>query len=129
MRALYLSCFGDSTQILAETLEVEGFGCGVIDVQGKLQIDKKSGESLFLCCDFCEDSLVNNNRLPILRQLDQNRNGVMVKDINHVIWLKVIRTSIKKVRLYICNSSGEIIPFKSGSLQCTLIFVEHKDLV
>lgn len=120
---LYLNCSGDSVTYLAETLEIEGYGCGLIDVQGRLVTEKKVNESLFLCCDFCEDSFVDESKLPILRQMKKNQNNVSIKDINHVVWVKISRYSIRKVRLYICDKFGNIPSFKSGSLQCSLLLI------
>ena len=118
--SLYLSCSGDSVVYLPETIEIDGYSCGLIEVQGRLITEKKIFEPLFMCCDFCEDSFIDNNKLPILRQMKRNQSVVSTKDINHVIWVKVNRHSIRKIRLYICDKLGNVPSFKSGSLQCSL---------
>ena len=63
MKAVYLSTEGDTTTELPLPLEVEGYGCGVVEINGKFNSIK---ENLYLCCDICEESFVGNNRLPIL---------------------------------------------------------------
>ena len=65
MKAVYISTAGDDTTELATPLEVEGYGVGVIEMNGRVQNGFKG--SLYLCCDICEESYVNNTKMPILR--------------------------------------------------------------
>lgn len=121
MNAVYLSTDGDKTTELPIPLEVEGYGCGVIEMTGKI----KSGfrDRLFLCCDICEESYVNNIRLPILRYINRNSNGVINKSIDHVIWLRVMRPNISSIRLYIADEHGQIVSVDGNKLNCTLLFI------
>ena len=41
MQAVYLSTNGDTTTILSTPLEVQGYGCGVIELNGKVLVSKK----------------------------------------------------------------------------------------
>ena len=41
MQAVYLSTNGDTTTILSTSLEVQGYGCGVIELNGKVLVPKK----------------------------------------------------------------------------------------
>ena len=41
MQAVYLSTNGDTTTILSTPLEVQGYGCGVIELNGKVLVPKK----------------------------------------------------------------------------------------
>ena len=41
MQAVYLSTNGDSTTYLSTPLEVQGYGCGVIELNGKVVVPKK----------------------------------------------------------------------------------------
>ena len=50
----------------------------------------------------------------------------MFNDINHMIWLKVIRPNISSVRLYIANDKGEINTVEKSKLKCTLVFTSPK---
>ena len=50
---------------LATPLEVEGYGVGVIEMNGRVRNGFK--DSFYLCCDICEESYVNNTKMPILR--------------------------------------------------------------
>ena len=65
MKAVHISRTGDDTVELATPLEVEGHGVGVIEVNGRVQNGLK--DSLYLCCDICEESYVNSTEMPILR--------------------------------------------------------------
>lgn len=121
MNAVYLTTDGDKTTELPIPLEVEGYGCGVIEMTGKI----KNGfrDRLFLCCDICEESYVNGIRLPVLRYLSRNSNGVINKQIDHVIWLRVMRPTISSIRLYIADESGQIVSVEGNKLNCTLLFI------
>ena len=53
MNVLYLSTHGDVITEQATPLEVEGYGCGVIELTGKVCSGFR--EDLYLCCDICEN--------------------------------------------------------------------------
>ena len=63
MKAVYPPTEGDTTTELPLPLEVEGYGCGVVEINGIFNSIK---ENLYLCCE----SFLGNNRLPILRALE-----------------------------------------------------------
>ena len=68
MKAVYISITEDDTVELATPLEVEGYGVCVIEMNGRVQNGFK--DSLYLCCDICEESYVNNTKMPILRRIN-----------------------------------------------------------
>lgn len=121
MNAVYLSTDGDTTTDLPIPLEVEGYGCGIIEMTGRV----KNGfrDNLYLCCDICEESYVKEIRLPVLRYINRNSNGVINRGIEHVIWLRVMRPNISSIRLYIADEFGEIQSVEGNWLNCTLLFV------
>lgn len=122
MKALYLTTLGDTTIKLPTTLEVEGYGCGVLELTGKVLSGFK--EPLYLCCDICEESLVGDKRMPVLRFLNRNlKNGNVNNSIDHVIWLHVMRPSISSIRLYIADENGQVVTVEKNSLHCTLLFI------
>ena len=51
---------------------------------------------------------------------------LVINDINHVIWLRVMRPHISNIRLYISDESGEIKTVDKNKLNCTLLFVPSK---
>lgn len=120
MKALYLSTTGDNTLELPLPLEVEGFGCGLIELSGRVESPK---EDLFLCCDICEESFSGLTMMPILRNLKRKANGFITNELHHVIWLRVMRPHISSIRLYIANKSGDIITLPKNYLTCTLLFI------
>ena len=125
MKAIYLTCTGDTTTNLPLPLHIEGYGVGLIEIHGKIEGSKLN--NWFLCADICEDSIVGENRLPILRSIHRKQNGTVINDeMYHVIWLKVVRPHINSIRLYICNELGDIIPLGKNSLTCTLLFIPPK---
>ena len=120
MKALYLLTTGDNIIELPLPLHVEGFGCGVIELSGRLESPK---EDIFLCCDICEESFSGETMMPILRNIKRKPNGFITNEINHVIWLRVMRPHISNIRLYIANKSGDIITLPKNYLTCTLLFI------
>ena len=44
MHAVYLTTNGDTTTFLSTSLEVQGYGCGIIELDGKVIIPKKIDE-------------------------------------------------------------------------------------
>ena len=123
MKSVYITTTGDNTIEFPVPLEVEGYGCGVVEMNGRI----KNGfrEPLFLCCDFCEESYVNNIKMPVLRFINRNANGLLNKGIDHIIWLRVMRPSISSIRLYIADAYGKIVSVENNELSCTLLFIPH----
>lgn len=160
MQAVYLSTNGDTTTILSTPLEVQGYGCGVLELNGKVVVPKRLlrtnkpqvqppekdedinsaspqdelttptqsnpgdegfTDNLYLCSNIVEESDVGNIKMPVLRYL-KRKNGIPV-EINNVIWLRVIRPSISRIRLYIADETGKILSLPKNTLNCTLLFI------
>ena len=62
-RDIYITTTGDNTLELPTPLDVEGYLCGLVELTGRV-VNLKG--DLFLCCDFCEESVVGNIKLPVL---------------------------------------------------------------
>ena len=121
MNALYLSTNGDTITQLPTTLEIQGYGCGVIEMTGKVYHSEK--EPIYLCSDICEESIVGQSKIPVLRRIKRGASGIVNSNIHNVIWLRVMRPTISSIRLYISNSRGEIISLGDEKLNCTLLFI------
>ena len=122
MNAVYLTTNGDTTTILPIPLEVESYGCGVIEMTGKVQ--NGFNHLLYLCCDICEESNVGNIKIPVLQFINRNQqNGLVNKTIDHVIWLRVMRPTISSIRLYIADEQGKVVSVEDNQLHCTLLFI------
>ena len=123
MNVMYLTITGDDTLELPVPLEVEGYTCGVIEMSGK--INNFKGD-LFLCSDICEESIVGDIRMPVLRSIRRKTNGLILNDLNHIVWLNVMRRHINTIHFYIANAKGEIVAFADSRLKCTLVFTPAK---
>lgn len=123
-KIVYLWTNGDHITNLSETLEVEGYGCGILDISGKLP-QLNANDVYYLCCDFIEDSFVNSTRLPVLREIRVNSKGGIQSDVGHVIWIPVTRTSLSYARLYITDHNGKIISLGGRGLYSTLLFIPN----
>ena len=167
MHAVYLTTNGDTTTFLSTPLEVQRYGCGIIELDGKVTIPKilmknkpkaipsppmtLTGEegkippheelkdqsleqnnnhddgftnNLYLCSDIVEESDVGNIKMPVLRSL-KRKNGIPV-EINNVVWLRVKRPSISRIRLYIADDRGKVFSLPKNTLNCTLLFIPPK---
>ena len=91
MKSLYVSTSGDTTLEVPIPLDVDGCLCGIIEMSGRLSTYKGD---LFLCSDICEESLVGDIVMPVLRKISRRANGVIINDVNHVIWLRLMRPQI-----------------------------------
>ena len=129
MKVLYLSTNGDTTTVLPYPLELQGYGCAVIDMNGKITSPKSGSngpyDNLYLCCNIVEESLVENVKMPILQTIIRRNNIVSPGQIHNLIWLKVMRPSISNIRLYIADKTGDIISLSRNKLNCTLLFVPN----
>lgn len=126
---LYLSTNGDKTIELASVLNVEKYGCGVVNITGKINHNEsqlKKNDRLFLCSDICDESFFENVKLPILCEILRNGNGVINNDIFNIVWISILRPAISSIRLYISNVKGEIISFNENSVYCTLLLIPNK---
>ena len=124
MKVLYKTTTGDSTLELPTPLDIEGYLCGIVELAGKV-VNLKG--DLFLCCNFCEESVVGDIKLPVLRCIKRKQTGIVYNDINHVIWLQVIRQNIHSIRLYIANEKGEINTVEKSKLKCALVLTPPKN--
>ena len=104
MKVLYLSTNGDTTTVLPYPLELQGYGCAVIDMNGKITSPKSGSngpyDNLYLCCNIVEEPLVENVKMPILQTIIQRNNIVSPGQIHNLIWLKVKTQHIKHKAIY-----------------------------
>ena len=121
MNVLYLETNGDSIHDFPIPLDVEEYGCGIVELNGK--IISKNKKSLYLCCNICEESYVGNLKIPVIRMINRTKNGTVNKPINKIIWLKVTRPQINSIHLYISDENGEIASVSDCKLNCTLLFI------
>ena len=122
MKVFYLTATGDDIIELPTPLDIEDYLCGIIELAAKV-VNLKD---LFLCCDFCEESVVAEIKIPVLRCIKRKQTGIIYNNIDHVIWLEVIRPNITSVRLYTANDKGEINAVEKNKLKCTLVFTSPK---
>ena len=118
MKSLYITTSGDTTLELPIPMDVDGYVCGILELNGKLSTYRGD---IFLCSDICE-SFAGDTVMPVLQNIKRRTNGVIINDINHVIWLRVIRAKINSIHFYIANAYGEILSFGEEKLKCTLVF-------
>ena len=119
MKSLYITTSGDTTLELPIPIDADDCLCGIIELNEKLSTYRGD---LFLCSDICEESIAGDTVMPVLQNIKRRGNGVIINDINHVIWLRVIRPKISSINFYIANAYGEIMSFGEEKLKCTLLF-------
>lgn len=88
-------------------------------------VEEGFSEDLYLCCNIIQESYVGNRKMPVLRYL-RRKNGNIINEINHPIWLTVMRPAISSIRLYIADDTGKVLSLPRNNLNCTLLFVPTK---
>lgn len=133
MNCLYLSMDSPNQwHSLPETLDMAEYECALFEVSGRVSPLPK--QSLFICADFIQSSIVGENTIPVLRRVQFTRNGpdgkagTLRKIFNKMLWLRVSRSPVSEVRLYITDEHGDVPAFESCSLSCTLVCIPHKRL-
>ena len=130
---LYLQTDGDTVNNISinERKFKECF-IGVASVQGKLKIQDPK-EQIFLCCDSCQASTIGNSgEIPVLRHLvipegtKQNDNVTVSIEYNNIIWLKLLKTELTSVRVYITKSNGSLANVTDCQLMCTVV-ISYKE--
>ena len=121
---IHLETNGDTTVNYEIPLEYEGYGIGLVSIDGKIKIMKN--EDLYLCCDIIEESFIKNKKLPILYPLYRDETGFIDCPIYNILFLRIIRPSISSIRLYICDKKGNIVSLSKNYLKCTLLIVAEK---
>ena len=124
MKVFYLRTNGYSITELPTILEAEGYWCGVVEITGRMSYSKS--EPVYLCSDICEESVVGNNKLPVLRRVKRDAQGIVKAAIHNIIWLEVTRPRITSIKLYLSNGEGDLISLKPHHLHCTLLIVPNK---
>ena len=140
MFCVYGQTNGNTVTYFKEPYILNNAKCGVFEMTGVIKVlNEHNKDSLFLCCDFCEESSVSIIpedkkeffstciKIPILRSIERNDKGNILKSIKQVIWVNVNQKYICSIRLYITNRKGECVSFEKCSLKCTLVFKETEN--
>jgi hypothetical protein len=120
MKAIYIISDKNDTAVeFSVPLEVAGYECGISDIGGELK--ENIDTTVYLCSDICEESFVGNVKLPVLLKLKRNRKGVVLDNVDHMIWLNLNRPSISRIRFYICDVKGNVLSEGKNKWYCTLL--------
>ena len=107
---------------LPETLRLRGkWQLALCEIQyPSIQKKKKKPEQLLILCDLCQDSIVGEKRLPVLRRMRYEEPGNTSFGIFYYVSLKTQEAD--RITVYIKTEKGEEPSFESGKLLCTLHF-------
>ena len=117
------------TVTFAIPLDMEGKGCALFDIRGKVK--PFTNEPLFLCADFVEPSMVGNNKqMPILcninlLKVELTGGGIIDPMYNKILWLPTNHSPLKEIQLHICDRHGRFAPLVDCTIDCTLVFILH----
>ena len=64
--------------------------------------------------------------MPVLRRIRHRGDGLILNDVNHVIWLRIIRPKLTSIWFYIANGKGDIMSFGDEKLKCTLLLTSSE---
>ena len=101
--------------------------CGLVEIQIPQQIGTLHSV-LYVCCNICSGSLVNNRKLPILRALligsAVSRKIKNVKyhvySFSHIAYVPIRQRELQDISLYITDSAGNDVSFERGTIHCAL---------
>ena len=85
-------------------------------------------ETLYLCADYVQPSILGNKLIPVFRKLKikKNPNNAQVSLVNQqareMLWLPTERSHIDEFRVYITDFRGEISTLENCMLNCSLLF-------
>ena len=124
-----MTTLGDTTITLPQRLDIENYGCGLIEVSGQLEpinSTLSARENFFLCSDFVQESFIGQIKLSIIRKIKFSRNWEANTYFKKIIWVKVEREPISRINLYITDELGNRVSFKGQGLMCTLLLIPNK---
>ena len=98
---------------LPETVRLSGKGwyCALLQCRANIS------NTYYLCCDICDTSIVDNMRLPVLRQISRR-----TAHFEKLIYVPVIRSEFNTIHIYILNGEGELVSVIPGTVSCVLRF-------
>lgn len=113
---------------LPQTIQVKNYAVGLVNLHGYVKVDWRNIESIPLCSNICEASVVGDTLKPILVSVTHSPFGSnRVKDINNIVWLKTSGDELSNVHLYLIPPKGITITAEDCQLLCTLVFIPlHK---
>ena len=77
-------------------------------------------DQLLILCDLCQDSIVGDKRLPILRRMTFEDPGYRSFGVFYYVNLKA--HEVDRITVYLKTETGQEPSFGSGKLLCTLHF-------
>lgn len=110
---------GDFSVLLPERLQfnpLDSWSCGLVE----LSIPDELTDSVFLCSNFSKNSIVGEQRLPVLRRIVGGYS-----DPSHVTYVPIRSTELSIVHLYLTRYDGVKVSLSSGETYCTLHFIQN----
>lgn len=128
MNAIYIK-MAQSREVvsLPTTLDVENKSVALFEITGK--VSEYTSKALFMCVDFVESSILSTGKqLPIVRRIKiskagKGQGGRLDQTFDKMLWLPTNRSPIGEFSVYICDDSGNLAPFESCNLNCTLVCI------
>lgn len=117
----------DLTIELNCAIDVTDHVIGLAELTGRIQSkDERRKTPLYLCCDLCEESNVLNVKMPVIKQVIRSQGGNISNTSNNIIWFKINRDQVKRLRLYIADINGDLQTLTNCLLNGTLVF-KHEE--
>ena len=112
----------DFTVQLPRMMTLNGlWTCGLVDLTFN-NSESEGSEVIFIACDICQESYLQNSYLPILRRITTPSTSQGRYDISfsNPYYIPVSRDNVESIRVYIRNENLDTYSFKSGTFTCTL---------
>lgn len=91
-----------------------------LEISGDFQ--KNGIKELYILCDICESSFVNNGMHPVLRRITTSKikGTVLIKEYERPIEVVIKEKRISRLRIYLTDGDMKTPSFISKPLKCTL---------
>lgn len=106
------------------SLDSTGWVCGLCEIE--FAPLPKTPKMLYLLMDLCQESIVNNLTLPLLRSLYIGSyriiNRPLLLTYNPIFYIPVKQQRVDQIHIYIKSPDDELVSFGEKPLRCTLHF-------
>jgi hypothetical protein len=106
-------------------LDDAGWVCGLCEIQ--FTPNQQTPKTMFVLLDICQESIVNNKTLPLLRTVHFSYSDTQPLQIKSLIYDRVFYLPLKQQRVdqihvYIKGVNNDVPSFADEPLMCTLHF-------
>ena len=115
---------------LPQTVPLPGhWKCGLLEVKYSTHFNEPSDtETIYICCDICDESIVLGARLPVVRSCSISASLTTVHNLfNNIYYVRTIQEELSSFRIYILDQNLNSVSFKGKTFSCVLHLTKDND--